>query len=106
MVLNGPPVIVRRYILDRYGDRVLVGTWTVQHTAFAPRTSFENDDRATSVTADADLYLPAGADVTAADEIELADGTRWEVRGAPERWASPFAAWTPGVLVALHRVTG
>lgn len=108
----GRPVIVHRYETDRYGDRVEVSRHAVQRTAFAPRPnamgrgSQEFTDRASTVTADAELYVPYGADVVPADVIELEDGSRWEVAGNPERWLGAFSGWKSGTVVPLHRMTG
>jgi hypothetical protein len=109
----GRPVTVHRYETDRYGDRQEVSTHTVRGTAFAPRPvagargSSELADRTNTVVADAELYVPYGADIVPTDEIELDDGTLWEVAGAAERWRSPFSgAWTPGAVVPLRRMTG
>lgn len=109
----GRPVTVHRYESDRFGDRVEVSHHTVSRCAFAPRSAAgtrggaELTDRASTVTADAELYVPYDADITPADVVELDDGTRWEVAGPVERWRSPFAgAWSPGAVVPLRRMTG
>lgn len=106
MDLTGQVVTVRRYAMDRYGDRTVTATFTLGRCAFAPRTSNENNDRANTVVADAELYVPPWAGIKASDEVELADGTKWEVAGRPENWRSPFTGWQPGDVVALTRVTG
>jgi hypothetical protein len=104
---------VHRYTTDRFGDRVEASTHTLDRCAFAPRgnagllSTRENTDRANTVTSAAALYTQAGADIVATDVIELPDGARWEVSGAPERWQSPFpGAHTFGVIVPLERITG
>lgn len=109
----GRQVTVHRYIMDRYGDRQEVSQHHVQRTAFAPRPaaagrgSAELTDRANTVIADAELYIPYGADIKPSDVIELHDGTEWEVSGAAERWAGPFTrGWLPGAVVPLKRMTG
>lgn len=109
----GRPVTVKRYTTDRYGDRTLVSQHQVARTAFAPRPasagrgSAELTDRANTVTADAELYLPYRADVRADDVVVLGDGTEWEVTGAPERWRGAYSgAWVPGSVVPLRRKTG
>jgi hypothetical protein len=112
-MITGKPVTVLRYITDRYGDRVLQSQHTVSRCAFAPRAAnavaggAELADRASTVTADAELYVPYGADIVPTDVIKLHDGTAWEVVGPIERWQSPFAgAWSPGAVVPLQRMTG
>lgn len=108
MDLTGQTVTVRRFATDRYGDRAVIATFEVSRCAFAPRTRVgtENNVRANTVTAEAELYVPPWAGIESSDQVELADGTTWEVEGRPENWASPFTGWRPGDLVALKRITG
>lgn len=112
-MISGHIITVLRYETDRYGDRVKIDELTIPNCAFAPRTTAggrdtaELTDRSGMVTADAELYAPHGVDVTAQDVIRLADGTDWEVIGAPERWESPFpGAWKAGTVIPLRRRTG
>lgn len=109
----GQTITVHRYEGNRYGDRTEISQHTVSRCAFAPRPvagrggGAELVDRAATVTADAELYVPYSADITPFDVVELDDGTRWEVAGPVERWRSPFAgSWTPGTVVPLRRMTG
>lgn len=111
--MRGQPAIIHRYTTDKYGDRTEISQHTVQRTAFAPRPnemgrgSQEFTDRAQTVIADAELYVPYGADIVATDVIELVDGTLWEAAGAPERWSAAWAlGWKPGAVVPLRRKTG
>jgi hypothetical protein len=106
VAVNDQSVTVRRYRTDRYGDRVLVSTFQLTRCIYAPRTSSEDDDRSTTVVADAELFVPAHAALQPSDEIELADGTTWEVNGRPEPWRSPFGGWAPGDVIPLNRTTG
>lgn len=112
-MITGHTVTVLRYVTDRYGDRTQVGEYPVAGCAFAPRTAsgsrgaVEFSDRAGTVVADAELYVPYGADITPEDVVRLADGTDWEVVGAPERWESAYTtAWKAGTVVPLRRKTG
>jgi hypothetical protein len=111
-IAQGQTVTVLRYAPDRYGDRALVSEFTVAHCVFAPQafrsvvTMKRQTDRANAMSADAQLFVPAGADIRHTDGIRLADGTTWEVTGTPEVWASPLVDWAPGNVVALNRVTG
>ena len=112
-MITGYTVVVARYETDRYGDRTKVSEHTVTGCAFAPRTTAggrtiaELTDRSATVTSDAELFAPFGADITPADVVRLPDGTDWEVVGFPERWQSPFpGAWAPGTVVPLRRRTG
>jgi hypothetical protein len=102
----GQTVTVHRYALDRLGDRAETEHHTVAGCGFAPRVSTENTDRAEQVTATAELYTPTGADIGPQDVIELADGSRWEVTGDPQRWVNPLTGWHPGGVVLLTKVTG
>lgn len=109
----GESVTVHRYTTDRYGDRTKVSSHMVARCAFAPRPvagsrgSAELTDRASTVVADAELFVPHGADIVPTDVIQLSDGTEWEASGATERWHSPFSgAWRPGAVVPLRRMTG
>lgn len=110
--MTGQTVTVHRFVTDRYGDRVEASTHREPRCAFAPRGAAgirgttENTDRANQVTSAAELYAPPDADIVATDVIELDDGQRWEVSGAPERWRSPFNCWRPGLVVPLDRITG
>lgn len=109
----GRIVTVERYETDRYGDRVKVSEHRVAGCAFAPRTTAggragaEFTDRANTVTSEAELYVPYGADIVPEDVIRLHDNTQWEVVGLPERWESPFPGhWRSGSVVPIRRRTG
>lgn len=111
--MYGHTVIVHRYVTSSVGDRTEVSQHTLTRCAFAPRPASgsrggaELIDRASTVTADAELYVPYGADIVPTDVVELDDTTLWEVSGPVERWRSPFAgAWSPGAVVPLRRMTG
>lgn len=100
-------VTVHRYTMDRYGDRTQQLTFHIGQCAFAPRTGTESDDRSTTVTAEADLYVPPWSGIRPQDVVELPDGSTWEVRGAAQQWESPYPShWTPGDVVALTRTRG
>lgn len=102
----GQTITVHRMARDRYGDRTETAHFEVAGCGFAPRLSTENTGRAEEVTADAELYAPHSADLRVTDVIELADSTRWEVQGEPQRWQNPFTGWQPGVVATLRRATG
>lgn len=109
----GQTVAVHRYATNSVGDRTKVSQHAVSRCAFAPRQTsgsyggMELSDRASTVTAESELYIPYGADIVPTDVVELDDGTLWEVVGPVERWRSPFAgAWAPGAVVPLRRMTG
>ncbi|WP_372663549.1 hypothetical protein [Amycolatopsis kentuckyensis] len=106
MAVNRHVVTVRRYQLDRFGDRQLLATFQVGGCIFAPRSTSEDNDRSTTVEADAELYVPAYAGIEASDEVEFEDGTAYQVNGQPERWESPWSNWAPPDVVSLKRKTG
>jgi hypothetical protein len=107
VAVEGITVTVRRYRLDKYGDRSLVLSFQLGQCAFAPRTTSESDNRSTTVVADAELFAPPWSGVQAQDVVQLPDGSHWEVQGRPEEWQSPFTgAWRPGDVVPLKRTTG
>jgi hypothetical protein len=112
-MITGRTVTVLRYTTDRYGDRTKVSEHTVNHCAYAPRTTAggrdraELTDRSAGITADAELYVPYGVDITPQDVIQLGDGTEWEVIGLQEPWESPWpGAWQAGAVIPLRRRTG
>lgn len=102
---------MHRYETDRYGDRHEVSTHIIQNTLFAPRPnamgrgSNEFTDRRDTVIADAELYVPYGADVKSTDVIELESGAQWEVAGSPEPWQG-ITGWRSGTVVPMRRMTG
>lgn len=105
----GQTVTIRRYSTDRYGDRTVASTHTIDECVFAPaytRTDTEIVDRSQQVISDARLFCPAGADIAPVDEVQLANGTLWEVSGRAQDWDSPWEHWHPGVVVELLRRTG
>jgi hypothetical protein len=107
VAVGGITVTVRRYRLDKYGDRALVLSFQLGQCAFAPRVTSESDNRSTTVVADAELIAPPWSGVQAQDVVQLPDGSTWEVQGRPEEWQSPFTgAWRPGDVVPLKRTTG
>lgn len=106
MAVNRHMVTVRRYQLDRYGDRSVIATFQVGGCIFAPRSTSEDNDRSTTVETKAELYAPAYAGIEASDEVEFEDGTVYQVDGRPERWESPWGPWNPPDVVTLKRKTG
>lgn len=107
MAVEGITVTVRRYHQDKYGDRALTLSFQLAHCAFAPRTTTEDDNRSTTVEADAELIAPPGSGIQPQDVVQLSDGSTWEVQGRSEEWQSPFTgAWRPGDVVPLKRATG
>jgi len=90
----------------RYGDKLPGTEHTLTGCVFAPRESTELHEFRNTVIVGLTMYAPAGADIRATDTVVRSDGTRWRVEGQPGVFTSPFTGWTPGVVVALERVTG
>lgn len=106
--MNRHTVIVRRPgEVDRYGDPVEGSDtqFSVEGCVLAPRASSEVRNYSDTVLSEFTLLAPAGAGITATDEL-IVDGQRYSVEGEPTEWSSPFEEWAPGVQVALRRVRG
>ncbi|TDQ01249.1 hypothetical protein EV186_1021117 [Labedaea rhizosphaerae] len=106
MGLTGETVTVSRPGgTNRYGDPLPATEHQVTGCVIAPAGSDEQTDRQEQVTRRATVYADVDADVGATDRLVLADGTRWQVIGDPQRYRSPFAP--AGVCqVHIERVTG
>ena len=106
MGLDGETVTVSRPGgTNRYGDPLAATEHAVTGCVIAPAGSDEQTEGQDQVTRQATVYADLDADVTAVDRLVLADGTRWQVVGEPQRYRSPFAP--QGVCqVKIERVTG
>ena len=109
----GEPVTVLSAPLaaDEYGTPSAERDWdsatsTVIHgCAVAPRSSSElTDPGRLAVIVGLTVYLPAGSVVSPQDRM-LVRGDLYEVDGEAGVWVSPFTGWSPGVEVALRRVS-
>ncbi len=94
---------------DRYGDAQPAypaePTHTVDHAAFAPTGSTEDNDARNAVASTADLYVLPGADLRAIDRVRVR-GEMWEVVGDVAVWVSSFDGAAAGVVARLRRVDG
>lgn len=100
--------LVRRQVTgrDAYGQDVYTPSeTTVTGCAVLPASSGEQLGSADRIVTRYELYAPAGTDVDAVDAVVLADGTRWEIDGEPERWPDAFGN-PHHVRCYLRRVTG
>lgn len=91
---------------DSRGNDVRTTTETqVSGCAFIPGGTSENTEGTIQVTADAEVYMPSGTQVTPEDQVRY-QGVTYNVDGAPGTWTSPFTAIQGPVLVRLKVVTG
>lgn len=91
---------------DGWGnDQRTTTTTEVSGCAFIPGGTSENIEGTIQVTADAEVYMPAGTVVSPEDQI-LYQGVTYNVDGEPGTWTSPFTAVKGPVLVRLKVVTG
>ena len=100
---------------DDWGDPGTGATHEVAGCWIAPRSSSEREDQRDTVIVGLSLFAPHGADIRARDVVTLPvdpfvpiayQEKRWRVQGEAGSWANPLTGWTPGVEVALERVTG
>jgi len=110
--LDGETVTVRRGTQTATGRRNDTTTdWTdpAEHDEpgclIAPGASAENHDGRDGVTVDLVIYMPAGADVLAADRL-LVRGDLYDVDGEPAVWTSPDHPHIDGVVVGANRSEG
>lgn len=106
MFASAITVTVHRTARDAFGDLVDTATHTIDRCALLRHSTNEDRDARDQITETVTLAVPAGADITATDEVTLPDGTRWHVDGRPHRLHSPLTGWEPATAVALRRVTG
>lgn len=106
MFTSSMTVIVHRTARDAFGDLVDTAAHTVQRCGLLRHSTSEDRDARDQVTETATLALPAGADITATDDVTLPDGSRWHVDGRPYVPHSPLTGWEPATAVPLRRVSG
>lgn len=97
-------VLIRRASSGRdvYGDDLFTEVETTLTNVPAWPTSSTED--ASTVYDSVMVFLPPDTVVDAIDAVRVYGG-RYEVRGRPERFVSPFSGFQPGLPVALERVT-
>ena len=102
--------VVRHGGRDEHGDPLPGTEHTVDDCMIAPRrfvgVTSESDDRGEGLIVGLTLFAPFGADITAADQIRIAEAAwagLYDVVGEPGQWESPFTGWQPGMEVALTR---
>lgn len=98
--------VIRTTRSARYGDTTDGTSFTLSGCGFAPRGSSELEEQRVTVITGYTMYAPADADIRPTDVVVRESGTRWQVKGEPGYWVSPFTGWAAGIEVALERVTG
>lgn len=93
--------------VDSYGDDTYTSLSTVlNNVPVAPRgVSVETQDMRDTVFVGLSIYVPFGTVVNAVDRF-IVRGQTYEVEGQPVSETSPFTGWSPGMAVALRKVTG
>lgn len=108
-LLGGATVILLRSQVtgrdDRGNDVRTTTEIPVGGCAWVPTSTTENVQGADQVTADAEVYMPAGTQVSPEDQV-VYQGITYDVMGAPEAWSSPFTGIAGPVKVQLKVVTG
>lgn len=74
---------------------VLVVDWSqtptetpVEGCSFQPASGVEDINHRTAVSGPAQVFMPAGTDITGLDRVKF-DGDTYEVVGKPQKWRSP-----------------
>lgn len=102
---------------NRYGDTTYaadpelvagcgVGSPSGTRGYLGTRASAEFTDRRDTTVMGLTLYAPHGSPISATDQVELPDGSRWHVNGPPSDLVSPYSGWSPGMEVNLQEVRG
>jgi hypothetical protein len=102
-----PITLVKRVkgVPDALGNDTWMTVQTAASGVFNPGGSAELVQGQDLLTVQPTVYLPPATDISAVDAV-IVFGDTYEVDGRPNRWQSPFSAWSPGVEVKLKRVTG
>lgn len=90
---------------DTYGNDVYTSTDSTVVGGFAPAGSAELTQGQDLVTTTPSVYLPAGTNVAAVDQVTVR-GVTYDVDGSPQDWRHPFTGWQAGIVVRLQGVTG
>lgn len=118
MTANREDVVVVRAVKDRHGDVVSYSEHVLRGCFVSPGSSTENTDEGEQVAGQWNLYVLGGGDIVASDRVRrpgdpapgpnasLKARAQWVVLGDPDSWSSPWSDWTPGIVVAIRRVTG
>lgn len=102
----GITVTVQRQTEDKFGNWTTVSTHPVVGCGIDYTGSSELTVQQETVTRQATLYAPPGADIVSTDFVLFPDGSRWSVVGHVADFTNPLNGWNPGMTVQLQRVTG
>lgn len=92
--------------LDQYNNDVYTDDpVTVSGVVFAPTGSFEDVQFTDQVTTSVTFYLPFGTAVGPLDAI-IYNGIKYEIRGEPQVYRSPFSNNTAPVEVRAAAISG
>lgn len=92
--------------VDRHGDEVLTDEGTLDVSAFAPRSSTEDNDNRAQVVTTGELYCMSAPELTAQHRLRSPVGVLWHVDGNPQQWERPYSGGTAGVVIPLRKVSG
>lgn len=110
----GVTVTVQRRGEDKWGVFTVLSEHQISGCAFnltgsargLKGGSSELSHQQDTVTRQAELLTPPGADILPDDCVVDLDGHTWSVTGHLSEAVNPFTGWHPGGIVALTEVTG
>lgn len=91
---------------DSHGNDV--PTWTPQPIpgcAFAPRSTFEDNQGRDMTIFGGVVYLPPGYAISSHDRFQIGADT-YEIDGPPSHWDSPKTGSRGGIQVSVSHITG
>lgn len=118
MFAYGASIEVLRAARDNHGDSTYTSVGVIDRCGVAPGQSTEDTMQRAQTDARCTVYATAsGVQVSSQDRVRFLSGAPlppdeaanlplWTVDGTPERWANPFTAWRPGVVIHLSLVRG
>lgn len=92
--------VIRGAVNVRTGQWEEASRHDIAGCAVAVGASAETTGTSDTLTVDATVYAPVGADVTATDRVLIGSAV-YDVQGQPWAPVNPFTGWAPGVVVSL-----